>query len=316
MASHMSFTVRHNCARLLVIMGMIAAGCGVDVGDEEVEVDMFLNLNPKAGGSAGSGGDPDTNNTLDDDCLNLPGVVSTIQALGQGPIANANNYLPAMPNLPSSTSTAYPGCRRELLKIVVECALHGARSYIDPLTNQPVFLPADVVMDGGDGYRGLPRTYYGRHGLAPAWETRALTADEQEFVSACVMARTNYFGAEKNILMQGRAPIATNHELREQYTYGESIVWGNLFTPTRSMHICHSPFNDLCFLHDQRICEEPQSNYCGFTNHGDCFGVATTCPPNSISPHCHAWPNRIAVFLDISGAPIGCTAPLPSTSLP
>jgi hypothetical protein len=312
MAPHSSFNVRRHSARMLVLMGLIVVGCNIDEG-AEVEPDMFDDVHARAlAGGGGAGGDPDTHNTLDDNCLNLSGVVSTIQTLGQGPIANANHYLPSMPNMPAGNATSplvYVGCRRELLTVIVECALHGEYTYIHPATNNVVVVPAAEVWDSGDVYRGPPRLYQGRHGLAPEWETRALTEDEQELVSACVMARTNAYGDPVQILMQGLEPLAYNEELRSQYTYGESIVWGNLFTQPRSMHVCHSPYNSGCLLNDKRICDEPQSNYCGFENHGDCLSATLYCS-GSISPDCYAWPNRISVFLDASNLTFGCPAPI------
>lgn len=306
MTSQAFFKVRHHSMRLLVIMGMIATGCGVDVGDD-IDPDIFDGVNARALAAGGAGGDPDTNNTLDDDCLNLPGVVTTVQALGQGPIANANHYLPSMPGMPSGSSTEYPGCRRELLKVVVECALHGEYTSPGATPNETVIVPAAEVKDGQDTYRGAPRVYRGRHGLAPAWETRALTGNEQEFVSACIMARTNYYGADVAILMQGSDPVAYDEELRQVYTYAESTVWGNVFAQPRSLHICHNPANGFCLDAGFRVCDEASANSCGFENHGNCMDLA--CGTHGSPQYCDGWRNKIAVFLrqvDLNGA---CPAP-------
>ncbi|MDI1448533.1 hypothetical protein [Polyangium sp. 6x1] len=75
--------------------------------------------------------------------------------------------------------------------------------------------------------------YHGEIGLAPDWRTRALTTDEKRWVTACVVARTNRYGATINILLGGAHPEIT-YRASEAYPYTvpESTVWGNMFDST------------------------------------------------------------------------------------
>lgn len=307
--SSIKFARHHGC--LFVALGLMGVGCAVGAeGEEDDMPELSLAPNYQTLGTGGTGGDPDTNNTLHEGCLNDTGVMAALRLLGQGPITDANHNLPTMSSLPAGSSTVYGGgCRRELLKIVVECALSNSYSYLNA-SNMLVQVPADLAYDNGDTYFTLvgpkPRTYQGRIGLAPAWKTRALTEDEQEYVSACVMARTNYTGTTVDILVEGRAPIAHDADWRSIYTYAESTVWGNVFTPTPSMHVCHNPENGYCIESLKRICDV--GNNCNFTNHGDCAGIrdASLCGGLFPPSYCNAWPNRISVFLKPSYLMTSC----------
>lgn len=309
--SSIKFARHHAC--LFVALGLMGVGCAVGTeGEEDDMPELSLAPNYQTLGSGGTGGDPDTNNTLDDACVNFSGVVTTLQSLANGPIADADDDLPSMPYMPSGNSVVFPGCRREMLKVLVECALPGAHSYTTNgvLVNQP----AITVKDGGDtttilGYQ-YPRVYSGRHGLAPHWMNRALTEDEEEFVTACVMARTNFYGETVNILMEGHAPIAYDPDWRAEYPYAESTVWGNIFTSTRSMHVCHNTANGLCVDADKRVCDEDSN--CNFNHHGDCLHAKAACsgvlgtPPS----YCNAWPNKISVFLQQDDLKDSCSSPI------
>lgn len=291
MASHVSFSFRHQFVLAFAALTLIAGGCAVE--DGEVADETFLGPNAHVLGGGGSGGDPNTNNTLDDQCTNYTGVLSTLHDLAQGPLADSSDNLPSMPDMPPVNARgALTDCRRELLKVLIECALDGAPS--------PLMLPASVKDPADTSSLLGPKVYYGRHGLAPNWTSRRLTEDEQEFVSACVMARTNYYGATIDILMEGHAPLQYDADWRSDYPYAESTVWGNLFTSTPSRHVCHNYGNGLCDDAAWRICDV--DNNCSFTNHGDCVNPLAACaglvgtPPS----YCNAWSNKISVFLEIT----------------
>lgn len=103
---------------------------------------------------------------------------------------------------------------REIVKYLADCALcAGVAAY------------ADVA---GQHYE-----FPGALGLAPHWLDRSLTEDEQRWVSACILARTNYFGVEVQISMRvDHSPypaLATTDQERREFTLHEGDFFGNLF---------------------------------------------------------------------------------------
>lgn len=103
---------------------------------------------------------------------------------------------------------------REFIKYLADCALGaGVAAY------------ADV---GGQHYE-----FPGAMGLAPHWLHRPLTETEQRWVSACLLARTNYFGVEVQISLRAdHSPypaLHTTDEERRQFTLHEGDFFGNLF---------------------------------------------------------------------------------------
>jgi len=104
---------------------------------------------------------------------------------------------------------------REVVKYLVNCAL-----------------PADVVafVQLGSGSYDFP----GAIGLAPDWTRRQLTEEEQRWVSACALARTNYFGIEVLISMRNSmttfAALQTTPQEQKEYSIYEGDFFGNLFS--------------------------------------------------------------------------------------
>ncbi len=73
--------------------------------------------------------------------------------------------------------------------------------------------------------------FNGLLGLAPEWETGACDLACQEWVSACMLARTNQFGTEVKLSLRGDHPaLATTPAIRSQYTLREGSFYGNIFT--------------------------------------------------------------------------------------
>jgi len=104
---------------------------------------------------------------------------------------------------------------REVVRYLVNCAL-----------------PEDVV-----GFVELDSGSYefpGGIGLAPDWIRRPLTEEEQRWVSACALARTNYFGVEVLISMRNTmttfAALQTTPQEQREYSIYEGDFFGNLFS--------------------------------------------------------------------------------------
>lgn len=83
-------------------------------------------------------------------------------------------------------------------------------------------------------------TYVGQLGLAPSWATGPLDETGQRWVSACLAARTNWYGVTVTISMRGAHDAIKHSGIAEQDTYPreEGAFWGNLFAPTPFLRTC------------------------------------------------------------------------------
>ena len=77
---------------------------------------------------------------------------------------------------------------------------------------------------------GEPWVFTGQVGLAPEWASGACDQACQEWVSACILARTNAFAKPVAISMRGDHPaLATTPTVRQQYSLREGSYFGNIF---------------------------------------------------------------------------------------
>src|SRR5262249_62198239 len=85
-------------------------------------------------------------------------------------------------------------------------------------------------------------TFQGQMGLAPRWLSEAMTSREERWVSACLLARVNYFG--KRVIISMRATLLPVPALEasddEQQTFSifEGGFFGNLFLPNPVTYAC------------------------------------------------------------------------------
>jgi hypothetical protein len=141
---------------------------------------------------------------------------------------------------------------RELLKYVVSCAL-------------PDGTDVTVKVDG--------KTYVfeGSIGLAPDWGRAYGSCDSscQRWVSACVLARVDAAGVEREISIRGDNPALrpTWHELRD-YPHREATYYGNIFAAEEPRYLCLSPGATS----DERVCG-PSLADCPMTVVGSCDDV-------------------------------------------
>jgi hypothetical protein len=184
---------------------------------------------------------------------------------------------------------------REVLTYIVSCALSAGQSITLKDTTNASY------------------TFTGSLGLGSAWLTRALTVAEQRWVSACVYARTNYFGVSVQLSLRGNTPLLAT-TAAERTTYGglDGGFYGNLFEaggPTE--YACDGWYNTT-----NRICANQSgtssTTACGFTYTGSCYtganvactgqvsgaAVTSSCRiANQASSPTSAYPQVIMVFL-------------------
>jgi hypothetical protein len=91
----------------------------------------------------------------------------------------------------------------------------------------------------------------GALGLAPQWGREGGSCDEdcQRWISACLMARTNFWGAPVSISLRGNRPelMPDEDELRE-YPLREGTYFGNLFAEepeARTLRACAGPGSNV-----------------------------------------------------------------------
>ncbi|MDC3954328.1 hypothetical protein KEG38_10740 [Polyangium jinanense] len=115
---------------------------------------------------------------------------------------------------------------RLFVRYAVGCALEPSQSFTVTWTDE----------------LGVTRTeiYVGQLGLAPSWATGPLDETGQRWVSACIAARTNWYGVTVTLSMRAVHDAIKHAGIVERYSYPkeEGAFWGNLFAPTPYLHSC------------------------------------------------------------------------------
>ncbi len=158
-----------------------------------------------------------------------------------GPNALGPNALSA----DAMTALQAPGSNgdlaRELLHYAVSCAFDASQSFSFSWTDEN-----NVTHD---------ETYPGLIGLAPSWADAPLDNDLKPWVSACLVARVNYFGVSVMLSMRGAADaLTTTTEERDAYTYLEGAFWGDVFSSTPTAFACNDESDDAHSRASQRVC--------------------------------------------------------------
>lgn len=199
-----------------------------------------------------------------------PSTQTALRALAQGALGDADENLT---NTPLTSLTA----GRHLLGYVIGCALPAGTSLTD------------------DGV-----TYQGVAGLAPSWETSALTdVSSQRWVTACVLQTLNGLGVHVPLRLFGSNPALADLPTSDlsKYTVPDATMFGNVFTSTNPRaYAC----TDMGFLKGctidasayalKRICG--LSLACGLSLLGPCSAscvagaTGATCkdPSNTVYP--------------------------------
>ncbi|TKB69675.1 MAG: hypothetical protein E8D52_04730 [Nitrospira sp.] len=112
---------------------------------------------------------------------------------------------------------------RHQLKYLVNCAL-----------------PDSVVLFSVQGHERF--TFPGHLGLAPEWLKTPLTPFQERWVSACMLALTNYAGKHVEVWLHakpGTAPfLAPSKEDTKAYSLLEGGFFGNLFSAHPVAYVC------------------------------------------------------------------------------
>jgi hypothetical protein len=179
------------------------------------------------------------------------------------PILDSLDELPGGADLGSNESMLYGDPERgiwinnglddpdDTLRYLVECALpegHAITKRID----------------------GREHTFEGLVGIAPEWEDDECDEDCQEWVSACLLARTNVSGKEVNIWMRADHP-AIGEGSSLEYPTLEASFFGNLFADGSSGYFCAGNVaGSLLSQLKGRTCAGLTTESCGFTKYTAC----------------------------------------------
>jgi hypothetical protein len=187
---------------------------------------------------------------------------------------------------------------RQLLRYIVGCALDTTQSFSFSWTDDQLVVHAE--------------TYWGLLGLATNWRTEALSTVDEQWVSACVASRVNWYGA--TVIISSRASHAmlnsTGTAERSEYPMEEGAFWGNLFTDPPHLYACHHGPNEAhsrTYLRDcatGHIGAPSGPPECGIVNIvGTCdTKCAPLDPAGSYHPSCTddtgaSWSRPITTFL-------------------
>ncbi|MFS8065243.1 MAG: hypothetical protein ACMG6S_02605 [Byssovorax sp.] len=131
---------------------------------------------------------------------------------------------------------------RQLMKYVVSCALGPAQSFS--------FSWTDIL---GDVHAEI---YPGQLGLATSWSQAPLDLQGQQWISACLASRVNWYGVSVTLSSRGSHPALDKESLDETLTYAteEGAFWGNLFTSPPSVFACSDTLGIAHARAKQRDC--------------------------------------------------------------
>ncbi|XYH97663.1 hypothetical protein ACMHYB_59575 [Sorangium sp. So ce1128] len=120
---------------------------------------------------------------------------------------------------------------RQLLSYVVGCALTPAQSFRFSWTDGLGVVRHEV--------------YWGIIGLVPDWSDKPLGQTDQQWISACVASRTNWYGTSVTISSRGSHPAIDKTGTPELaiYTRMEGAFWGNIFAPSPYLNACYNAAN-------------------------------------------------------------------------
>ncbi|MEM9459218.1 MAG: hypothetical protein AAGF11_33880 [Myxococcota bacterium] len=140
---------------------------------------------------------------------------------------------------------------RGTAEYLVECAL--------PARDRITKVVGDEVLE-----------FRGRLGLAPEWKDGACDVDCQQWVSACLLARTNATGQEIDIWVSGDHPslgLGTSPE----FPHYEATYYGNLFEDGAPQYLCQGSTRGVQIATRQgRTCAGGDPAACGFEVMGSC----------------------------------------------
>jgi hypothetical protein len=152
----------------------------------------------------------------------------------------------------------------------------GAEGWLvegDPDGEKVIGYLVECALDEGDSVvvESTAGTYvfHGDVGLAPEWKSGPCNESCQQWVSACLLARTNEVGADVMIFVQSTHP-SLGFGYDEEFPNFEGTFFGNVFSDPAPMYACRGDTEGTAAAMQQgRNCTLSEE-HCGFTTYADC----------------------------------------------
>jgi hypothetical protein len=204
----------------LTLCACLAMGC-----TEEVSGDVGEDAAASLLGTAEQ--DLEGSNALNLNALNLNAL--NLNALNLNALNLSAVSASALSAIQAPTATG--DLARQALQYMVGCALDTTQSFSFTWTDSVGALRSE--------------TYWGTLGLATSWQSSPLNPVEQQWVSACLASRVNWYGV--SVMISSRGPHEALNESGTieltQYTKSEGAFWGNLFGTAPQVYSCYTSPN-------------------------------------------------------------------------
>jgi hypothetical protein len=237
-----------NTARALFVVPVAVvalSGCTTEVGDEAVGTAESAALSGNALSGNALSGNALSGNALSGNALSGNALSGNALTAIQDPSASGD-------------------LNRQFLKYTVGCAFTPAQSFGFTWTDSTGTVHNEV--------------YYGELGLAPTWSIQPLDDVGQHLVTACLGARTNYYGVHVSISLRDDVDIlTTTKDELSTYAYVEGAFWGNIFGSTPYVRSCYTSANVAHSRSDYRECA---------AGHVNTDGTISECPSIHIVGAC------------------------------
>lgn len=158
--------------------------------------------------------------------------------------------------------------------------LHGA-ALVDPDRRATAEYLVECALPEGDAVTtvidGETVEFAGALGLAPEWLDGPCDEDCQQWVSACLLARTNVSGNAVALWLRGEHP-ALAQSTNPAYPFYEASFFGNLFLGDEHAHMCPGTLvGPVLAQLDGRTCSNLVGGYCDFTTYLACGLLPKRC---------------------------------------
>lgn len=186
-------------------------------------------------------------------------IIPILVALFPDPVAEEPPLRGGEPILSSPGASAQPLQEIELADPTL-AATETARHQLKYLVN--CALPDSVRLFSVQGHERF--TFSGHLGLAPEWLKAPLTPLQERWVSACLLALTNYAGKHVEVSLHaksGAVPfLAQTKEENRAYSLLEGGFFGNLFSTHPVAYVCsgtHPKIEAQDPVFHDRLCTKP-----------------------------------------------------------
>jgi len=155
--------------------------------------------------------------------IQLRFLVTALALAAAAPAGAADTASPGAQVALADPALAASEQSRMNLKYLVGCALDSNTTLVGETDGQRYEWPGGI-------------------GLAPDWHRRGLTEEEERWVSACILARTNYFGVRVLLSMRSPFPsdaagLKVDADERRDYAVEEATFFGNIFRPQAGAYV-------------------------------------------------------------------------------